>query len=134
MLFARSAQASAVASSTSRSSSTAASSSSAGPSPEFAAELAQRALLEELHGMTESLKANALQLRSAMRKDSAVLADADSLLDRNLSAIKVENARLKRWASAGCGEMCWNIVLIVTLWAVFIATFLFIKIFPAPKS
>jgi len=29
--------------------------------------------------------------------------------------------------------MCWNIALIVTLWGVFIATFLFIKIFPAPR-
>jgi uncharacterized membrane protein YgcG len=103
-------------------------------SAEFRAEMEQRALIGELHSMTESLKANALRLRSAMGADARVLDAADTALDSNLAAIKTENARLKKWAHSGCSEMCWNILLIVVLWAVFIATFLFIKIFPAPKN
>ena len=84
--------------------------------------------------MTASLKENALRLRSALGSDARVLEATDELLDRNLTAVRVENSRLKRWAAAGCGEMCWNIALVVTLWTVFIGMFIFIKIFPAPKS
>jgi hypothetical protein len=136
-LFARSANYAAASSSSAAASSSLAASaaaSAAADNREFQAELEQRALLAELHEMTESLKANALRLSSAMKSDARVLDTADELMDKNLAAIGAENARLKAWASAGCGEMCGNIVLILALWGVFIATFVFIKIFPAPKN
>ena len=100
---------------------------------EFSADLSQRRLMNDLHDMTDTLKSNALRLRSALATDSKILDSVDQQLDENLHSIKHENSRLSKWASTGCSEMCWNILLIVTVWAIFIAMFIFMKIFPAPK-
>jgi tetrahydromethanopterin S-methyltransferase subunit B len=109
------------------------SSSTAGPSREFSAEMEQRQLINDLHGMTDSLKANALRMRSALASDAKVLDAVDTQLDHNLHSITHENSRLAKWASTGCSEMFWNILLIITIWSVFIGMFIFMKIFPAPK-
>jgi len=96
---------------------------------EFRSELAQRALLAELQDMTSDLKSNAMRMRTALAQDAKVLDQADSMLDTNLSAVRVQNSRLKQWASHGCSDLCWNILIIVIVWVVFIGMFLFMKLF-----
>lgn len=128
LLFARQAQRDSA-----RASTAATATATATQSHEFTAELEQRKLVNDLHDMTDTLKENAMRLRRALASDAKVIDAVDAQLDNNLHAITHENSRLAKWASTGCSEMCWNILLIVTVWVVFIGMFIFMKIFPAPK-
>lgn len=102
-------------------------------SQESQMEQQQYELTEELLSLTEALKNNAQNISKALKEDEKVLDRADSSLTTNLSAIQTENARLKKWSENACSETCMYMFLLSICITVFFLTFIFIKLFPAPK-
>lgn len=103
-----------------------------GESQMQASELEQRALTEELHSLSSSLKQSALAINQALKSDAIVLDATDSHFESSLVRTRKENSRLKAWVAAGCGDTCQLIVGMTFLIISFIWMVAFIKFMPAP--
>ncbi|RKO97275.1 hypothetical protein CAUPRSCDRAFT_11044 [Caulochytrium protostelioides] len=93
----------------------------------------QDELTSDLASLAGTLKANAEMFQSSLRKDAAVLADADSLLDQVVSRVTRERMRLGllRVQTRKTCLWVWGSIFFVAM--MFVFTFAFIRVIPARR-
>lgn len=98
----------------------------------FASALADDAVMGDLSSLTTQLKDYVLQLNKALKLDSAQLENTNELMNLNLSHVQEENKRLKQWSRQNCSDSCMMAALIITLFSIFMAMVLFMKVVGKP--
>lgn len=90
----------------------------------------QEGLTDELVALAASLKSNALEVDSAVQRQSRVLDDTETAVGKSLEGTKGANARAAEVFAEGWGASCQGLVLTLLVLAIFTAVFLFMRFAP----
>ena len=83
--------------------------------------------------LVRHLKRNVLDIRHTLQKDEAVREIVESSLDKQMPKVLQETERLKKHLKSASKSTLVSYMIILMVCVVFFATYLLIKIFPAPR-
>lgn len=96
-------------------------------------EAAQQALKAQLEELVGSLKVSTLLVHSSLRQQNEVLDKTDDAAQKNLAGLQAELRKTEEQLRRSWSNSLTSCVMIALMLAVFVATFLFMRLFPKKR-
>ena len=93
----------------------------------------QERYIADLASDVAQLKNRQLQANKALKDDSRTLDATDRGLDQNLAQLETNRSRLGKQLQTMRSSKCWTFLMVAIVIALFVFTYLFIKLFPKPR-
>ena len=93
----------------------------------------QERYIADLASDVAQLKNRQLQANKALKDDSRTLDSTDRGLDQNLAQLETNRSRLGKQLQTMRSSKCWTFLMVAIVIALFVFTYLFIKLFPKPR-
>ena len=93
----------------------------------------QERYIADLASDVAQLKNRQLQANKALKDDSRTLDATDRGLDQNLAQLETNRSRLGKQLQTMRSSKCWTFLMVAIVIALFVFTYLFIKLVPKPR-
>ena len=106
------------------------------PNPQVAAERAEREVATRYEAKLSQIEISMKQLlgqNKALKDDSRTLDSTDRGLDQNLAQLETNRSRLGKQLQTMRSSKCWTFLMVAIVIALFVFTYLFIKLVPKPR-